>query len=90
MKKYLVPIAATLLVAGGVANANPVKTSNEAVTLCKSHIKANVPGFQRVKLSRLRSSRLAHKVTFAVTSDGNRARTTCVVNKQDGAIALNN
>ena len=90
MIKTITPIALTFLIASGAANANIVKTSNQAVTACKSHIKTNVEGFQRAKLSKVRSSRQHHKVTFAVTSNGNRTKTVCLVNKEDGAIALNN
>ena len=90
MNKYLTPIAITLLLSSGLANANPVKTSNQAVTVCKAHLKETVPGFKRAKLGQVRSSREHHTITFSVNSDSGRSRTKCVVNKQDGAIALKN
>ena len=88
MIKYLTPIAAALLLTTGVANANIIKSSNQAVTVCKAHLKSNVDGFKRAKLGKVRSSKANHTVTFAVTSDAGRGSTQCVVNKSDGSIAL--
>ena len=90
MIKYLTPIAAALLLTTGVANANIVKTSNQAVTVCKAHLKDNVDGYKNARLSKVRSSKAAHTVTFAVTSEAGRASTKCVVNKADGSTALLN
>ena len=90
MIKYLTPIAAVILLSSGVANANVIKSSNQAVTVCKTHIKSNVDGYKRAKLGKIRSSGANHTVTFAVSTDSGRANTKCVVNKDDGAITLLN
>jgi len=88
MIKYLTPIAAALLLTAGVANANITKTSNQAVTACKAHLKANVDGYKRAKLGKVRSSKANYAVTFAVLSEAGRSSTKCVVNKADGSMAL--
>lgn len=90
MNKYLMPIAITLLLSSGLASATPVNSSNQAVTVCKSHLKETVPGFKRAKLGQVRSSREHHTLTFSVKSDQGRSRTKCVVSKEDGVIALQN
>ena len=88
MTKYMTPIAIAFFLASGVANANIVKTGNQAVTVCKAHIKENVPGYKVAKLSKVRNSSLQHKVTFSVTADAGRTKTLCLVNKQDGVVEL--
>ena len=90
MIKYITPIAAALLLTSGVVNANIVKTSNQAVTVCKAHLKDNVDGYKRANLGKVRSSKAAHTVTFSVISDTGRSSTKCVVSKDDGSIALLN
>jgi len=90
MIKYVTPITLALILGSGVANAKVVKTSNQAVTACKTHLKANVPGFKRAKLGKVRNSRDHHTMTFSVTSEQGRERTKSVVSKEDGATALKN
>ena len=90
MTKFLVPVAATLFLTIGVANANPITTSNQAVSACKTHLKNNVDGYKRAKVSDVRSSRANHKITFRVKSESGNVKTKCVVDKADGSIALSN
>ena len=90
MIKYLTPFAAVILLSTGVANANQIKSSNQAVTVCKTHLKSNVEGYKRAKLGKVRSSRDSHLVTFSVSTEEGRGKTKCVVNKDTGAISLLN
>ena len=90
MIKYLTPITIALLLSSGLTNAAVIKTSNQAVTICKAHLKANVAGFKRAKLGQVRNSRDFHTLTFSVTSDNGRERTKCIVTKDDGVVALKN
>jgi hypothetical protein len=87
MIKSLIPLAATVLLSTGVANAG---SSNQAVTVCKSHLKENVEGFKRAKLGKVRNLRDSHVISFVVSSDAGSSSTKCVVNKEDGSIALQN
>lgn len=86
MIKYLAPIAAALLLTVNVANAKT--TSNQAVTACKAHLKANVDGFKKARLGKVRSSRDQHKITFAISTEQGRQSTKCAVNKETGAVVI--
>lgn len=86
MIKYLTPIAVTLLLTANVASANT--TSNQAVTACKAHLKANVDGFKKARLGKVRGSRDEHKITFAVSTEQGRQNTKCAVNKDTGSIVI--
>lgn len=86
MIKYLTPIAAALLLTANVASANTTK--NQAVTVCKIYLKANVDGFKKARLGKIRSSREAHIISFAVSTDQGRETTTCAVNKDTGSIVI--
>ena len=90
MIKYLTPIALVLLTATGVANANAVKTSGQAITACKSHIKENVQGVTSAKMNGVRTVREHHNISFAIRDESGRYRTVCSVNRKDGTIVLNN
>ena len=89
MIKYLTPIVIMFLFSSGIANASVVRTNDQVVTACKTHLKENVEGFKGAKLSKIRNSRDYHKVTFAVSRDSGREKTICLVDKQDGGIKLN-
>ena len=89
MIKYITPLAFVLLSATGVASANVAKTAGQAVSDCKTHIKENVPGATSAKMSRLRTVRDRHLITFAVRDENGRHKTVCSVNRADGSIALN-
>jgi hypothetical protein len=86
MIKYLAPIAVALVLTVNVASANTTK--NQAVTVCKTYLKANIEGFKKARLGKVRSSREEHKITFSVSSDQGRESTTCAVNKDTGSIAI--
>lgn len=86
MIKYLTSFAVALLLSANVANAKT--TSNQAVTACKAHIKENVQGFKKARLGKVRSSRDAHKITFAVSTDQGRQNTKCAVNKDTGSVVI--
>jgi len=88
MIKYLTPITFAFLLTTGVANAEPVKSGNQAVTVCKAHLKANIEGFKRARLKKIRSSRSEHTVIFSVSDETGRSNTTCTVNKADGSISI--
>jgi hypothetical protein len=90
MIKYLTPLAFVLLTVTGAANANVVKSSGQAVTACKSHIKENVQGVTGAKMNGLRTVRGHHVITFSVSNESGRQKTVCKVNRKDGTIALNN
>jgi hypothetical protein len=88
MTKYIATFAMVLMTITGTANASTVKTSGQAVTLCKSHIKENVPGVTKTKSTKIRSFRENHIITFAVKTAAGRAKTVCKVNQNDGSIML--
>ena len=89
MIKYLAPLALVLLTVTGAANANAVKTSGQAVTACKSHIKENVQGVTSAKMNGVRTVREHHIISFAIRDESGRHRTVCSVNRKDGSIELN-
>ena len=89
MTKYLASLTLVLLTVTGAANATIIKTSGQAVTACKSHIKQNVQGVTSAKSIKIRSLRGNHVITLAVKSESGRQKTVCSVNRKDGSIVLN-
>ena len=90
MIKYITPIAASLLLMTGIANAEPVKTGAQAVTICKAYMKTNVEGLKKARLGKIRSSKEGFKITFAVRDASGRNSTKCSVDRAEGTVTLEN
>jgi len=88
MKTVFLSLLVTLTLFSQVASADPIKTKNQAIAACKSHVKTNFEDFKRSKLKKIRVKKDHYAVRIAVNYSGQKETVNCNISKDQGIVTI--
>lgn len=74
-------IATSLLILSMSAQANEIKTSAQALSLCKAQAEIAHPGYKRSVMKKVKKVRSTFKINLQVLTESGKIKTQCEVSK---------